>query len=193
MKNYLGIDDDEFVRGKVPMTKKEVRILAVAAAHLAEDSIVLDVGAGTGSLSVEAARQSPFGRVFAIEKNPAAVELLEQNRARFGLNNLEIIKAQAPDGISSLPELDAVFVGGSGSRLTDILDAAGRRLRAGAHSIVTSVTIQTTSLAIDYFRRHSNYRYETISVQINRLRQLGSFDMNEALNLVYIINAVKLP
>ena len=88
MKRIIGIPDEDFIRGKVPMTKREIRILTIANAQLEEDSVVCDVGAGTGSLSIESALQAPLGRVYAIERKPEALELIKRNAEKFGVDNL---------------------------------------------------------------------------------------------------------
>ena len=89
----IGIDDAKFIRGKVPMTKEEIRILTLAKAKIGEKDFVVDVGAGTGSLSIEAAKIASQGYVFAIEKNPAAVDLISQNAEKFEIDNIVIINS----------------------------------------------------------------------------------------------------
>ena len=116
------IDDEKFIRGSVPMTRQEIRILTLAKAQLDSSSVIVDVGAGTGSISIEAAQLAPNGKVFAIERNAEAVELIKRNVEKFSVDNVEIICAAAPDGLENLPTLDAAIIGGSGGRLEKILD-----------------------------------------------------------------------
>ena len=189
---YLGIDDEEFIRGKVPMTKKEIRILSLVKAHLSPSAVVYDIGAGTGAISVEAARLVPEGRVYALERNPEAVILIKANAANFALRNITVINEEAPAGLEHLPFCDAVFVGGSGSKLVPILDGVARKLKSGGHIVVNCITVQSLMQAIEYFRsRDSEFSYETIQVQVTHLQQIGPYDMAKAVNPVYILTAKK--
>lgn len=108
--NLPGISDDLFIRDKVPMTKEEIRILTMCKAKIRPDSIIWDIGAGTGSLSIEAAMLAPQGRVYAVEKKDLAVELLQKNIAKFALQDkIEVIQANAPQGLENLPDCDVVL------------------------------------------------------------------------------------
>ncbi|SEH36311.1 precorrin-6Y C5,15-methyltransferase (decarboxylating) subunit CbiT [Selenomonas sp. KH1T6] len=190
--DYLGIDDEEFIRGKVPMTKKEIRILSLVNARLAPDSLVYDIGAGTGAISVEAARLVPKGRVYALERNPEAITLIRANAANFALRNITVINEEAPEGIAALPKCDAVFVGGSGGRLVPILDAVAMKLKSRGRIVVNCITVQSLMQAIEYFRsRDAEFSYETIQVQVTHLQQIGPYDMAKAVNPVYILTAQK--
>lgn len=186
----LGIKDEEFVRGKVPMTKEEIRILTIAKAQIAHNAVICDVGAGTGSLSIEAARLAPAGHVYAIEKNPEGIGLIAENAKRFGVENITVIEGAAPDALAGLPELDVALIGGSGRKLSDILDIIGERLRPNGRIVANAITMQTVAACLDYFHTHANrYTYEAIQVQISRLERVGPYDMAKALNPIYIITA----
>ncbi|WP_106627838.1 precorrin-6Y C5,15-methyltransferase (decarboxylating) subunit CbiT [Selenomonas massiliensis] len=186
----LGIKDEAFVRGKVPMTKEEIRILTLVKAQIAPDAVIYDVGAGTGSLSIEAARLAPAGHVYAIEKNPEAIGLIAENAKRFGAENITAIEGTAPDALAGLPALDVALIGGSGRKLSDILDIIGERLRPAGRIVANAITMQTVAACLDYFHAHADrYTYEAIQVQINRLERVGSYDMAKALNPIYIITA----
>ena len=182
------IGDEEFLRGKIPMTKQEIRILTLAKARIDSDSIVADIGAGTGSITIEAAKISTRGKIFAIERNAEAVELIKRNAEKFSVGNVEIICAEAPCGLENLPELDAAIIGGSGGRLTEILDAL--KIKIGGRIVINAITIQTLAAALKYFKARG-WHYEAIQVQITRLQQIGSYDMAQALNPVWIITAEK--
>ena len=186
----LGIDDEKFLRGNVPMTKQEIRILTLAKARIGVDSVVVDVGAGTGSITIEAARLASNGKVFAIERKLEAVELIKRNVEKFSVGNVEIICAAAPEGLDALPELDAAIIGGSGGQLEKILDVLGGKLKRGGRLVLNSITIQTTAAALEYFRTRG-WLYEACQIQITRLERVGRYDMNKALNPVWIIAAEK--
>ena len=189
----IGIPDAEFIRGKVPMTKQEIRILTIAKAGIKQGDIVLDVGAGTGSLSCEAAMQAGNdGMVYAIERNPEGIGLIEANAEKFGLDNVHIIHAEAPAGMDELPRLDAVLIGGSGKRLEPILDRAGELLKTGGRIILNCITVQTLMQCLNYMRASELYKYETVQVQVNRWEQVGSYDMAKAANPIFIVACEKL-
>ena len=186
----LGIKDEEFVRGKVPMTKEEIRILTLVKAQIAPDAVVYDIGAGTGSLSIEAARLAPAGHVYAIEKNPEGIGLIAENAKKFSVENITVVEGAAPDALAGLPTLDVALIGGSGRRLADILDIIGERLRPNGRIVANAITMQTVVACLDYFHAHADrYTYEAIQVQISRLERVGPYDMAKALNPIYIITA----
>ena len=186
----LGIKDEEFVRGNVPMTKEEIRILTLVKAQLAPDAIVYDIGAGTGSLSIEAARLASAGHVYAIEKNPEGIGLIAENAKKFSVENITVVEGAAPDALAGLPTLDVALIGGSGRRLADILDIIGERLRPNGRIVTNAITMQTVAACLDYFHAHADrYTYEAIQVQISRLERVGPYDMAKALNPIYIITA----
>lgn len=192
--NLPGIVDEEFIRDKVPMTKEEIRILTMCKAKIRPDNIIWDIGAGTGSLSIEAALLAPQGEVYAIEKKDLAVDLLHQNIAKFKLEDkVKVIATEAPKGLDELPNCDVVFIGGSGKHMFEILDIIDSKLNEGGRIIVNAVTIQTISEITTYMKKQKeNYTYEAIQVQVNRLRQIGSYDMFNAQNPVYIVTCKKL-
>lgn len=188
----LGIEDEAFIRGNVPMTKQEIRALTMVKARITPTDIVFDVGAGTGSMSVEAALLANRGHVYAVERNAEGVSLIEKNREKFGVENLTVVAGEAPDALNNLPDCDVAIVGGSGGRLSDILDEISSRLKAGGRVVINCITIQTLAAALDYFRVHkSEFFYEAIQVQINRLQAIGAYDMAKAINPIYIVTGEK--
>lgn len=190
--DFLGIADEEFIRQDVPMTKQEIRILSLVKAQIAPDAVVYDIGAGTGSISIEAARLAPQGEVYAIERETAGINLIRANAANFAVSNVRVIQAEAPDGIADLPEADAILIGGSGSRLPEILEAVTPKLKAKGRLVLNCITVQTLMQCIDYMRTHSDtYIYEAIQVQVTRLQQVGTYDMAKANNPIYIVTCWK--
>ena len=189
---FCGIDDSEFIRGKVPMTKQEDRILTLTKARIAPSDIVYDIGAGTGSISIEAARIAHEGKVFAIERNPAGISLIKENMKKFQVENIEVVSGEAPGALAGLPNCDAVIIGGSGRNLDDILDIVHERLKVGGRVILNCITIQTISSCLEYLRAHKDeFDYEAIQVQVNRLKAVGPYDMADAVNPIYIVTAIK--
>lgn len=182
------IDDKEFIRGDVPMTKQEIRILTLAKAKLNPDSVVVDIGAGTGSITIEAARLVPHGKIFAVERKPEAIELIKRNVKKFSVDNVEIICAAAPEGLNDLPAIDAAIIGGSGGKLNEILDVLIAKLKVKGRIVLNAITLQTAATALEYFKTRG-IPYEAFQVQITRLERVGRYDMAKALNPVTIITA----
>ena len=187
----MSIEDEKFVRGKVPMTKQEIRILTLAKAQIGEKDFVVDVGAGTGSLSIEAAKIAKKGYVFAIEKNSEAVELITQNAEKFLIDNLIIINSEAPEGLRQVPRIDIAIIGGSGGKMLEILDTIDAKLKIGGKIVLNFITVQSLSKCLEWLNSHTEYNYEAIQVQINRIETVGGYNMYKSLNPVHIVTAQK--
>ena len=190
--DFLGIADEEFIRQDVPMTKQEIRILSLVKAQIAPDAVIYDIGAGTGSLSIEAVRLAPKGEVYAIERSSEGINLIRANAANFAVTNMQVIQAEAPDGLAGLPEADAILIGGSGSRLPEILETVTPKLKQTGRLVLNCITVQTLMQCIEFMRQHSDiYIYEAIQVQVTRLQQVGTYDMAKANNPIYIVTCWK--
>ena len=114
---FLGIEDKEFIRGEVPMTKQEIRVLTLAKAHIQPTAVIIDIGAGTGSISIEAALLAPKGHVYSIERTAEGIKLIQANAEKFGVHNLTAVHSEAPDGLEKIDTCDTVIIGGSGRQL----------------------------------------------------------------------------
>lgn len=178
-----GLPDDVFVRGKVPMTKQEVRACVMAKLAVTPDDVCWDVGAGTGAVSVELALASR--EVWAIEQNPVALDLIAQNRTRFRAWNLRAIEGTAPAALDGLPQPDVVFVGGSAGNLEGILSAA-LAANPQVRICVCAILIQTLGQALDWMETHG-LNPEVTQVAVNRTRKLAGQHMLQAENPVYVI------
>ncbi len=183
-----GIPDGAFVRGKVPMTKEEVRALALCKLRVKPCHTVWDVGAGTGSVSVEAARMATHGQVLAIERNPAAIELLHANKRSFGLTNLRVVEGEAPQALQGLPVPDRVFVGGSGSNLEAILRVA-LDANPGMRLCIVAVTLETLTQALLCIRELGLCEVDVVQLGVTKAREVGSYHLMTARNPVYVISA----
>lgn len=182
----IGVDDDAFLRGKTPMTKKEIRAQVIASLRLAPDAVVWDVGAGTGSVTIECARQCPLGNVFAIEKEEEARALIARNSRRFHALNVEIVAGRAPEALSGLPAPTHVFLGGTGGETGEIL-ALLEGLNARIRLCATAVTMETASLCADLLSRYADFSAAQISV--SRLERTGRYRMFRAQNPVFLFSA----
>ncbi|MGN0152587.1 MAG: precorrin-6A reductase [Wujia sp.] len=181
-----GLTDDCFERGKVPMTKQEVRWLALSYLGLEKDSVIYDVGAGTGSVSVEAALLASAGTVYSIEKNPDAISLLEKNRENYMTDNMIIIEGTAPKALEELPAPTHVFIGGSSGNLMEIIRVIREKNR-NVRFVVNAVTLETVMKLSEIAQTFPEYTdMELIQVGISRSRELGHYHMLAAENPIYI-------
>jgi precorrin-6Y C5,15-methyltransferase (decarboxylating) len=190
-----GLPEDAFDHRKPKLgliTKREIRVLSLARLALRPDSVVWDIGAGSGSVSIEAARLAPAGRVVAVEKNADDVEVVRANVAKFGVANVTVLHAIAPEGLEDAPDPDAVFVGGSGGNLRAILGIAAARLRAGGRIVVNAITLDTLHETVTVFRE-LRLEHEAILASIARSKPLLGMMSFEALNPVYIVTAWRGP
>ncbi len=183
----FGRKDEEFLRDKVPMTKEEVRTLSLAKLGLREDSVLYDIGAGTGSISVEAALQCEQGTVYGIERNTAAISLIEANKRKFSVENLKIIEGEAPDILEGLPTPTHAFIGGSGGQVIEIIRAV-REKNPKARFVLNALTLETIAQAEKIRQVFPEYGdMEIVNIQVSRNHPLGNYQMMRGENPVYII------
>jgi len=185
----IGIPDEEFLRGKVPMTKVEIRVQVLAKAQISRYDCVVDIGAGTGSISIEAAGLASEGVVYAIEHNPEAQELILANQRKFGVSNLQLISGAAPDVFGELPPVDVCIIGGSKGRLSEILETVP--LVEGGRIVITAVTIETVAQGLKLLTDLNYQAIDTVSIQAVRWKAVQSLHMAQALNPIFIISARK--
>ena len=182
-----GLDDDLFLRGKVPMTKSEVRSISLSKLRLHKDAVVWDVGAGTGSVSIEAASLAKDGVVYAIEKKDEAIDLLEQNKRKFGTDNLEIIKGLAPEALEGLPAPTHAFIGGSSGNLKEILEVfleQNPRVRV----VINAIALETVAEAMQCLKSMAFTDVDIAQVSVAKGKKLGSYEMMMGQNPVYIFS-----
>lgn len=182
-----GIPDDKFYQGDVPMTKEEIRTIVLSKLRLRPDHILWDVGAGTGSVSIEGALTVTEGEVYAVEKNPDAVYLLEANRENFGACNLNIISGKAPEALYDLPKPDRVFIGGTSGNFHEILELVFER-NPKVRFVITAVTLETLGAAVSFVKDRNLADVDIIQVSVTRTRNVGESHMMKALNPIWIIS-----
>jgi precorrin-6Y C5,15-methyltransferase (decarboxylating) len=186
----LGIPDEEFSTIKKLITKEEIRVVTLAKLKLRHDMTLWDLGAGSGSVSIEADHLLPNGRIFAVERNPQCIEFIKENLNKFNARHITLIEGEAPACLETLPDPDRVFIGGSGGNLWDILEAVDGRLPAGGRVVLNAVTLDTLTAANEYFD-NAGYQVEVTVINIARTRPLTDYKMFEAYNPVYIITGLK--
>ena len=182
-----GLPDGAFVRGKAPMTSSEIRALSLSRLGLTAQAVVWDIGAGTGSVSVEAALTCPEGKVYSVEFRREALELLEQNCAGFCLQNMEIVEGRAPDILADLPAPSHVFVGGSGGEIGSILEAVFAK-NASARVVVNCITSETLAALQCALKKLPVRDIQCAQISVNREEKLGNYHYLRAGNPVFMIS-----
>ncbi|MDD4691246.1 MAG: precorrin-6Y C5,15-methyltransferase (decarboxylating) subunit CbiT [Eubacterium aggregans] len=191
MSEIAAYKDSEYVRGKAPMTKREIRVLTIALLGIDKDDVVLEIGAGTGGLTMEAAHAAYAGHVFTLEGKEDAQELVERNAEEFDAQNVTLIPHFAPEGFSLAPdEVDKVIVGGTGGCLTEILDWCRCHLKPGGRLVCNFVTLENACAAKEALEARFE-DVEIIQVGITRGERVGGLTMLKAANPIFIITAGK--
>lgn len=180
-----GLPDEAFERGDVPMTKQEVRAAVLAKLAVRPEDILWDVGAGTGSVSVELALAAPRGRVYAVECRPEGCALIKANREKFRTRNLVLVEGLAPDALSDLPAPDAVFIGGSKGSLAAILDAALDK-NPDARICVSAIALETLSAAVTALTAKGR-TVQVSQIAVSRAKAVGGLHLMMAQNPIYLI------
>ena len=188
----LGLSDDAFeqrrpLQGQI--TKREVRAVSLYSLGLRPDSMVWDIGAGTGSISVEVAIIAWEGTVYAVEHDEESLPLLRRNVEQLGSKNVQIVAGEAPGVLEDLADPDSVFVGGSGGRLAEILDVATKRLRAGGRIVVNLAALERTNEVYKRFKS-SGLVADIVMVNSSRGKEMPDGTVRlEALNPVFVVTA----
>ena len=190
----LGVPDEMFsqLEGVPGPTKEEIRVLTISKARLSEGNTVVDVGCGTGGLTVEAALQvGSTGKVYAIDKNLEAVQLTQKNVKRFGLQNcVHLLHKVASEAFLEVPEVDAVLIGGSHS-LREIIQNAYQKLKTNGRIVVNAILLETATYAIDEIKKIGFKNIDVAEIFVAKGRQIPSGTMMIARNPITIISATK--
>lgn len=182
-----GLPDERFLRqDKIPMTKSEVRAVILSKLRLKPDSISYDIGAGTGSVSVEMALSTYLGHVYALEQKKEAIDLIEENLKSFHIGNVSTICSKAPHGLEDLPKPDAVFIGGSGGEIGNIIELLLKK-NPKVRIVITAVTLETLSLVLSILKDLDIDR-EITQINVARNKKLGPYNLMEAQNPINIIS-----
>lgn len=185
-----GIPDELFVRGKVPMTKEEVRSISISKLALRRDSVVYDIGAGTGSIAAECAKIAVNGKVYAIEKNPEALELIEKNKHYHRAWNIDTIAGEAPEVLEGLEAPTHAFIGGSSGKLERILKVLWQK-SPQVRVVLNVISLETLQEAVELLKKYEIKQQEIVQVTVAKAKQLGSHHLMMGQNPVYIITLQK--
>jgi len=189
----LGIPDEEFHQRRPKeglITKQEVRAVSLAKMRLTDESVLWDIGAGSGAVSIEASFLVRKGRIYAIEKNDADVAIIKENLRKFYAPNVEVVQSFAPDGLSELPAPTTVFIGGSGGRIEEILDFVSHKLKPGGRIVINVVVLENLVAAVNALKARGFVPDVTL-VNVARSTNVMELTRFEALNPVFVIAASK--
>ena len=179
--------DEWFIRGEIPMTKSEVRAVSVSKLELCRDNIVYDIGAGTGSVSVEAALKMPEGHVYAFEQKEEGCALIRANAEKAGVKNLTVVPGKAPESLYGYPAPDRVFLGGSSGNMEEILDLV-TELNPAVQLVINVIALESLSQAMEWFRK-KGWEPEVVCMQVSRAAKRGPYHMMQAQNPIYVLTA----
>ena len=186
-----GIPESFFERGQVPITKEEVRAISVSKLRLKPDSIVYDIGAGTGSVTAESALFVPMGKVFAFEKNPEAIALIQQNCKKFCIHNVSIIEGDIAETLKiSNCKCDRAFIGGSGGNMDNIITTLSQN-NLNLRIVINTITIESTAEALESLKKNGFSSIECTYVNIAKSKEIHLKHMMLAQNPITIICAQK--
>lgn len=183
-----GFDDSRFLRGRAPMTKQEVRCIAISKLQPQPDDIIYDVGAGTGSCSIELAMQVPWGHVYAMEINQDALQALQQNKEQFAVSQLTIVPGDAAETIQTLPVPQRAFIGGTKGKLDPILNTIYKK-NSTCVVVMTAITVETLAAITAYYAQHTAYTLDITQVSIAKSKAVGTYHMMMGQNPIYILSA----
>lgn len=185
----IGIPDKDFIRGEAPMTKAEIRVQVLAKAQISLYDHILDVGSGTGSISIEAAAIANEGMVYAIENNYEAQQLIRANMRKFAVPNLKLVSGTAPEVFSKIPPVNVCIINGTQGRLKEVLEAAP--LVPSGRIVMTALSLEKASRGLELLKSLDYEDLEVVSLQAVRWPEVDGFHMAQALNQVFILSAKK--
>lgn len=185
--SVTGVSDDLFLRGNVPMTKEEVRVITLSKARLIPGIIVWDIGSGSGSISIEAAMRIAGGTVYAVERLAEGCQLTNDNAARFGLKNVVTVHGEAPEALTGLPRPHRVIVGGSGGKLEVILEKVKQVMLPAGRLVINAVTLETLTVALDFLK--AEWDIEIVQMSISKSEKIGNSHLMRGYNPVFVISA----
>ena len=180
-----GLPDGMFVRGQAPMTKQEVRAAALAKLGVGPSDVLWDVGAGTGSVSVELALSAPEGQVFAVECDEDACALVRENKRKFSTWNLQLVEGKAPQALAGLPAPDAVFIGGTKGGMEDIVGQVLAK-NENARICISAIALETLSAAVTALEKHG-LEADVAQIAVSRTRPAGKLHLLMANNPTFLI------
>ncbi len=186
---YLPLQDSDFIRGDVPMTKEEVRCITLSKLAIEPCDVVYDIGAGTGSVAIEIARKAHDGYVYAIEQKEDGVALINQNRCKLGGYNVYVIHGNAPQAFLKLPKPNKAFIGGSSGNMNEIVHLLIEK-NTDIKLVANAITLETLNEAVTAFEKHGLIA-DVVCINVSVSKKAGAYHMMNANNPVYIITGTR--
>ena len=188
-----GIPDEEFDRTEsVPITKEEIRAIQISKGRLSVGQTVLDIGCGSGSVTVEAAIQvENTGKVIGVDVDPNAIQLTEKNLKKFGITNYQLVEGNAKEKILEFPEADTVFIGGTGGDTRDIVELCQNKIKSGGRIVIGIILIETLYSVLQTIEKLDFTEIDITQITIGKSRKTSTGTMMLARNPVTVISATK--
>ena len=197
------IRDEDLERGNAPMTKEEIRHISLAKLNIQPEDVVYDIGAGTGSVTLEMAKRANRSWVYAVEQKEDAFELVQLNQKRLGIHNIKLSLAKAPDGMDDWTPADKVFIGGSGKNMGKIINAIVEKHRQhyeqmvdkskfkkkSIRFVINTITLESLTEANQILEQAPFENVEYVSISSAKSKKIGGYNMMMANNPIYIISA----
>ena len=187
------LKDKDFIRGDVPMTKEEVRMISIGKLDLKKDSVMIDIGAGTGSIGIQGAINITHGKVYGIERNIKGIEIIKKNIEKFKIKNYELIQGIAPESLGKIEKnsFDRMFIGGSGGKLKEILDFFMENSKENSKIVINIIALETLTKTLQLIEETKIKDIEIINVNISRGKKIGNYTMMNGENPIYIVSGRK--
>jgi cobalt-precorrin-6B (C15)-methyltransferase len=190
MTRIAGYKDEEYIRGKAPMTKREIRILTLTLMGIEPNDTVIDIGAGSGGLTMEIAHAAYNGKVYAVEHKQEAIEIIQKNIKKFNAEQVEIIEGKAPETLGKIDQADKIVIGGTGGNLEEILKWSSDHLVSGGGVVSNFIVLENAAAAMTLMKKYFT-DVDIVQVGVNRGRKLAGMTMLEANNPIFIITGGK--
>lgn len=181
------IKDEEFIRGSIPMTKFDTRILTIGLLEIKEGDVFLDIGGGTGSISIEASLQG--SKTYVIEREQEGIDLITSNAKKFNIDNIEIIKDFAPCGMENIKSFNKCFIGGSGRNLVNIMKEVTEKLSTGGIIVANFITLKNLSSFQNLLKQYEYTGVETRLIQSSKID--SKTGMMIAQNPIFMVKGIK--
>ena len=188
-----GIPDEEFERTEsVPITKEEIRAIQISKGRLSAGQTIIDIGCGSGSVTVESAIQvEDSGLVIGVDIDPAAISLTEKNLKKFGIGNYKLIEGNAKEKITELPEADTIFIGGTGGDTKDIVELSQKKVKSGGRIVIGVILIETLYSVLQIIEKLDFIDIDITQITIGKSRKTTTGTMMLARNPVTVISGTK--
>jgi cobalt-precorrin-6B (C15)-methyltransferase len=188
-----GIPDQLFERlPGIPMTKRETRLLLISHLRLQPDTVLWDIGAGTGTIPVETGLLCPQGKIFAIERDEEVASLIQRNCDRFTVDNVEVIQGSAPDCLEALSQAPHRVCIEGGRPIRDILQTVWLKLRPHGRLVATAVSLENLYAISETFAELQVRNVEVVQSVINRLETRGTHQIFAAVDPIFILSGEKV-